>query len=182
MINKFFFCIAAMLCFCVCNAQKTDKKLNEKLQDAIKGFNGDVGIYVKNLKTGKTVAINADTIFPTASIVKVPILMGVMDKLERKELDYDQELLYRDSLAYSSYDVVANLKDTAKIELKKVIMLMLTTSDNSASLWLQGLAGSGTRINTILDSLGFKDTRVNSRTPGRENNRTAYGWGQTTPN
>lgn len=162
-------------------AQSSDKKLNGKLQEAISGFNGDVGIYVKNLRTGKTVMINADTIFPTASIVKVPILIGVMDKLNKKELDYDQELVYRDSLANSDYDVVANLKDTAKILLKKVIMLMLTTSDNSASLWLQGLAGSGTRINAILDSLGYKDTRVNSRTPGRENNRSIYGWGQTSP-
>ena len=58
---------------------------------------------------------------------------------------------------------------------------MLSTSDNSASLWLQKLAGGGTRINEILDSAGFKTTRVNSRTPGRENYRTQYGWGQTTP-
>jgi beta-lactamase class A len=43
------------------------------------------------------------------------------------------------------------------------------------------LAGKGIRINKILDSLGLKDTRVNSRTPGRENHRTLYGWGQTTP-
>ena len=181
MIKQLVFSVSALLCFFLCNAQKTDKKLNEKLHDAIKGFNGDVGIYVKNIRTGKTITINADTVFPTASIVKVPILIGVMDKLEKKELDYDQQLLYRDSLAYSDFDVVANLKDTAKIELKKVMMLMLTTSDNSASLWLQGLAGKGTRINQILDSFGFKDTRVNSRTPGREDNRTIYGWGQTTP-
>jgi beta-lactamase class A len=60
-------------------------------------------------------------------------------------------------------------------------MLMLSTSDNTASLWLQSLAGKGTRINEILDSLGFKNTRVNSRTPGRELDRTIYGWGQTTP-
>jgi beta-lactamase class A len=59
--------------------------------------------------------------------------------------------------------------------------LMLTTSDNTASLWLQSLAGKGTRINEILDSFGLIYTRVNSRTPGRENNRTPYGWGQTTP-
>ena len=58
---------------------------------------------------------------------------------------------------------------------------MLTTSDNTASLWLQSLAGKGTRINEILDSLGLIYTRINSRTPGRENNRTQYGWGQTTP-
>ena len=58
---------------------------------------------------------------------------------------------------------------------------MLTTSDNTASLWLQSLAGKGTRINELLDSMGFVQTRVNSRTPGREAIRTVYGWGQTTP-
>src|SRR5258705_1071291 len=165
----------------VAAAQKTDKKLQAKLQESIIGFNGDIGIYVKNLRTGKTVSINADTVFPTASIVKVPILIGIMDKLNRKELDYNQELVYRDSLLYSDYDILGSFRDTVKIPLKKVIMLMLTTSDNTASLWLQSLAGKGTRINEILDSIGFKDTRVNSRTPGREDNRTVYGWGQTTP-
>lgn len=161
-------------------AQKADKKLQSKIEEAIKGFNGDIGIYVKNLRTGKIVTINADTVFPTASIVKVPILVGVMNKIEKGELDYNQELLYRDSLLYSDYDVLGGFRDTVKIPLKKVVMLMLTTSDNTASLWLQSLAGTGTRINQILDSLGFKSTRVNSRTPGRENNRATYGWGQTT--
>jgi beta-lactamase class A len=163
------------------SGQKTDKKLNEKLQEAIAGFNGDIGIYVKNLHTGKTVAINADIVFPTASIVKVSILLGIMDKIEKGELIYDQPLEYKDSLLYAGSDILGSFKSGEKVLLKKVMMLMLTTSDNTASLWLQSLAGTGTRINEILDSLGFKDTRVNSRTPGRENNRTVYGWGQTTP-
>jgi beta-lactamase class A len=163
------------------SGQKTDKKLNKKLQDAIAGFNGDIGIYVKDLRTGKTVAINADTVFPTASIVKVSILLGIMDKIEKGDLIYDQPLEYKDSLLYAGSDILGSFKSGEKVLLKKVMMLMLTTSDNTASLWLQSLAGTGTRINEILDSLGFKDTRVNSRTPGRENNRTVYGWGQTTP-
>ncbi len=162
-------------------AQKTDKKLQAKLQTAITGFNGDIGIYIKNLRTGKTVSINADTIFPTASIVKVPILLGIMDKINKGELQYDSSLTYEDSLLYEGSDILGSFKNNEKIVLKKVIMLMLTTSDNTASLWLQSLAGKGTRINEILDSLGMKNTKVNSRTPGRENNRTQYGWGQTTP-
>ena len=162
-------------------AQKTDKKLHAKLTEMIKGFNGDIGIYVKNLRTGKTVSINADTIFPTASIVKVPILLGIMDKIEKGELKYDQQLTYKDSLLYEGSDILGSFKSDEKILLKKVMMLMLTTSDNTASLWLQSLAGKGTRINEILDSLGLVSTRVNSRTPGREANRTQYGWGQTTP-
>lgn len=161
--------------------QKIDSKLQNKLEEAIKGFNGDIGIYIKNLRTGKTVSINADTIFPTASIVKVPILLGIMDKIHKGELAYDSTFVYKDSLLYEGEDILGSFKNDEKILLKKVMMLMLTTSDNTASLWLQSLAGKGTRINEILDSLGFIYTRVNSRTPGRENNRTQYGWGQTTP-
>ena len=162
-------------------AQKTDKKLEAKLKEAISGYNGDIGVYVKNIRTGKTVAINADTIFPTASIVKVPILLGIMEKIQKGELKYDEEIIYKDSLLYEGEDILGSFKSNEKIALKKVMMLMLTTSDNTASLWLQSLAGKGTRINEILESLGMKNTRVNSRTPGRENNRTQYGWGQTTP-
>jgi beta-lactamase class A len=44
-----------------------------------------------------------------------------------------------------------------------------------------GLAGGGVRINQILDSMGIINTRVNSRTIGREHNKEMYGWGQTTP-
>lgn len=180
-MKKILLLLLSLYFFGHCPAQKTDKKLYSQIALLLKDFKGDVGVYVKNLKTNKIVAINADTVFPTASIVKIPILIGIMDKIENKTFDYHQKLVYRDSLAYSDFDVTANLKDTAKIEMAKVIMLMLTTSDNTASLWLQKLAGGGARINEILDSAGFKATRVNSRTAGRENNRTQYGWGQTTP-
>jgi beta-lactamase class A len=162
-------------------AQKQDKKLERQVQELIKGFNGDVGIYIKNLENGKTVAINADTVFPTASIVKIPILIGVMDKINRGELSYHQSLTYKDSLLYAGVDILGSFKNDEKINLSKVIMLMLTTSDNTASLWLQSLGGKGTRINELLDSMGFVATRVNSRTPGREAIRNIYGWGQTSP-
>jgi len=55
-------------------AQKINKKLQQQLETLTTGFKGDVGIYVKDLHTGKFASINADRIFPTASMVKVPIL------------------------------------------------------------------------------------------------------------
>ncbi len=163
------------------HAQKTDRKLQTKIEELIKDFHGEIGIYIKELKTGKTVAINADTVFPTASMVKVPILLGIMDKINKGELSYHQPLVYKDSLLYAGVDILGSYKNNETIDLSKVLMLMLTTSDNTASLWLQSIAGTGTRINQIMDSLGFVATRVNSRTAGRENNRIMYGWGQTSP-
>lgn len=179
MKTVFLFLVALTTLFA--DAQKIDKKLQKKIEESIKGFNGDIGVYAKNLRTGKTISINADSIFPTASIVKVPIMVGVIDKIERGELDYTQILTYKDSLLYAGEDILGSFKNDEKIALKKVMMLMLTTSDNTASLWLQSLAGTGSRINTILDSLGFRHTRVNSRTEGRREDWKIYGWGQTTP-
>lgn len=161
--------------------EKVDHKLQQKLNDLVKGFNGDVGIYVKNLKTGKIASVNADTIFPTASMIKVPITCGVFNKIEKGELDYHASLTYCDSLLYAGEDILGSFKDSEKIALSKVLMLMITTSDNTASLWSQLLAGTGTAINEVMANNGLKDTRVNSRTPGRRENQKQFGWGQTTP-
>ncbi len=165
----------------VAGAQRTDRKLQKAIQPMISHYRGDIGIYIKNLRTGKITAFNADTVFPTASIVKVPIFLGITDRMNRGELSYDSSFIYKDSLLYEGSDILGSFKSGEKISLKKLVLLMLSTSDNTASLWLQSLAGTGTRINGLLDSLGFVHTRVNSRTPGREENRTQYGWGQTTP-
>ena len=159
----FFFCL---LIGCIqLNAQKTDKKLQHLIKTLLQGFRGDIGVYVHDLKKNRVVAVHADTVFPTASMVKVPIMIGVMDKISKKELDYHQSLTYKDSLLYEGVDILGSFKNNEKIDLSKVMMLMLTTSDNTASLWLQSLAGTGTRINQLMDSLGFPNTKVNSRTP-----------------
>ena len=162
-------------------AQNINKKLQKSVQALVNDYKGDIGIYIKSLKTGKVVQINADTVFPTASIVKVPILIGIINKIKLGELSYHQEFSYNDSMLYAGVDILGSFKNGEKIELSKLIMLMLSMSDNTASLWLQKLAGTGTVINNLMDNNGFKYTRVNSKTAERENDRTQYGWGQTTP-
>ena len=163
------------------NAQPVDTALEKKIRELTQGFQGDVGVYVRHLKTGKTVALNADTLFPTASMIKIPITIGVFNKIEKGEIAYDSILTYKDSLLYAGEDILGSFKNGEKISLSKVLMLMITTSDNTASLWCQSMAGTGVEINRWLSENGFSQTRVNSRTVGREANRSRYGWGQTTP-
>lgn len=161
---------------------KQDDALQARLEQAVAGFRGDVGVYVRNLRTGQTAAIRADELFPTASMIKVPILLATFQAMENGTLAFGQKLLYTDSLAYSEEDdLLALVQDSSTVELAKVAMLMITTSDNTAALWLQSLAGTGVAINQWLAGHGFDSTRMNSRTPGRQDNWKQYGWGQTTP-
>jgi beta-lactamase class A len=161
-------------------ASRRDAGLQARIDALVKGFHGDVGIYVQHLASGRSAAIRADETFPTASMIKVAILAGVFDAVERGALRMDTVLTYRDSLEYAGDDLTARLRDSARVSLAKIAMLMITTSDNTAALWLQGIVG-GANINRWLEHQGFDSTRVNSRTAGREDQRARFGWGQTTP-
>jgi len=179
---KILFAFAFLLSATTLSAQKTDMRLQAMLTKLVDGFHGDVGIFVYDLAKNKTASVNADTIFPTASMVKVPILTGLMYKIHNDDFTYHQEMLFTDSVRYSEgQEILASFRDSTKIPLNELVMLMMSMSDNGASLWLQGLSGGGTQINSYMDSLGLKYTRVNSRTPGRKENYNLYGWGQTTP-
>jgi beta-lactamase class A len=158
---------------------RNDPKLQKIIEDATSGFNGVIGVYVENLKTGKFAEVNADTIFPTASMIKIPIMIGTFSHILNGKLRYDQILTYKDSLKYDD-GLVGSFRDSTKIPVSELIYLMESVSDNTASLWLQGLV-KGQRINQLMDSLGMQNTRVNSRTPDRSAFQKTYGWGQTTP-
>jgi beta-lactamase class A len=183
-MKKFFYLVTLIS---ICTNQysysqfRTDKKLEAKLKILIDSFHGTAGIYTRNLKTGKEVAINADTIFPTASIVKVPILIAMFNKIQQGEFIYHQPLLYRDSIGRGGSGLMQYFKDSTKIDLSNVISLMITHSDNTAAVWCEKMAGGGVTINKWLEAEGYQSTRVNSRTPGRQKYYDQYGWGQTTP-
>ena len=59
--------------------------MKEKLVEVAKDFKGDYGLYVRNLNTGVKVEINADKVFPTARMIKVPILCSLFDRINRGE-------------------------------------------------------------------------------------------------
>ncbi|MEO6593230.1 MAG: serine hydrolase [Planctomycetota bacterium] len=155
--------------------------LRDELGAHVHGFRGQVGVYVQHLTTGEQIAIGADETFPTASMIKVPILAALLAKVDRGELDYHQELTYTKDRLYPGDDLLGAFAFGSKVALAKVAMLMITTSDNTAALWCQELAGTGTAINAWLAEQSFAVTRVNSRTPAREADKQACGWGQTTP-
>lgn len=164
------------------SSPKPEQDLKVELNGLVKDFRGDVGIYVHNLKTDQTVEINADSLFPTASMIKVPIMLKIFDMIDHNELAYDSELTwYADSINYPyEYGILSSFQEGKTIHLDEVVSLMITYSDNHAALWCQKIA-KGERINEWVDSHGFSKTRINSRTEGRQGDWEKYGWGQTTP-
>ena len=154
----------------------------DEIRKLIENFEGIAGVYVKDLVTGATFDINADTLFPTASMIKVTIMVKVFDRIEKGELDYRDVFEYGPESEYQyAGDIISDLKPGTEVILAELIHLMMSASNNTASLWNQYLAGTGTAINEKMAELGMENTRVNSRTDGRSDAFSQYGWGQTTP-
>jgi beta-lactamase class A len=167
-----------------CNRNISKATLQPILENAVKNFRGQVGLYVYCPKTGMEAGMNMDSVFPTASMIKVPILCKLWDKIHAKQLSPDSLIQFNaDSLHYpwKGEDALSRFKPGEDISIRNLMTHMITFSDNHASLYLQDLAGTGTAINEFLAKQGYINTRVNSRTPGREAARNIYGWGQTSP-
>ena len=164
------------------STMKTDLELQNKLESIVSNFKGIAGVYVINLTNNSSASINGDSIFPTASMIKIPIMLTIFDKISKGEMQFNQELAYEGEHNYVyEPDFINRLEKGTKVSISKLLSLMIGYSDNTASLWLQHLAGTGTEINDWLSINGYITTRVNSRTPGRENEYKQFGWGMTTP-
>jgi beta-lactamase class A len=161
---------------------RNDTVLERRIRALMEGFRGDAGVYVRHLGTGATVAVRADETFPTASMIKVPIMIALYDGVEAGRWALADQHPFPDSLRRDdAEDVLKHFQDGAPISLEKLAFLSMSLSDNTASVWLQRMVGGGEAINAWLDAHGFRTTRMNSRTPGREEAWREFGWGQTSP-
>jgi len=157
------------------------KKLEKELQALLNEFHGEAGLYVYHLKKNMELGINEDTLFPTASIIKVPILIGVFHKILNGELDFDSTFVYTKNRSRGGSGLLQFFEDSTKVDLDLILSLSIKHSDNVAAVWAQELAGGGESINRFLAELGYTATRINSSTEGRDEDYERYGWGQTTP-
>ena len=64
--------------------------LEKEIMNDLQQFNGQVGVYAKNLKTNKTIKYNQDTVFPTASTSKLIVALATYKYLYPKAPSYKQ--------------------------------------------------------------------------------------------
>jgi beta-lactamase class A len=158
-----------------------DSVLEAELTQLVARLGGRAGIYARRLGTEQEVSINADEVFPTASMIDIPLLVGLFAGLEDGRFQLLDEMSYDTSFATpGGADVLHKLRPAATVTLWRLAGLMITVGDHVAGHWIQQLVG-GENVNEWLSANGFEHTRVNSRVEGREDAQEAYGWGQTTP-
>lgn len=106
------------------------------LEEEIAKYNatGKVGVFIQDVKTGAWLGINEKEEFLPASLLKIPIMMAILKKVEREEITLKDKiiLLEEDIATTHRYGSLYELGAGAEVTLAKLLTKMVTYSDNVA--------------------------------------------------
>ncbi|HEU4631372.1 MAG TPA: serine hydrolase [Gemmatimonadaceae bacterium] len=160
--------------------------LRHTLDSLADAHHGVVGYTVHNLDTGERLERRGDETFPTASLIKVPILVTVYDLVERGELSLGDPLTILKIDQVPGSGVLQRFHNGTEITVGDAAWLMTIISDNTATnLLLDRIVIR--RVWDKMESLGLHHTKVHSKTFLRSSSvamdsSVKYGLGVTTPN
>jgi beta-lactamase class A len=178
---------SAFLCMAAAPAPQRAASLAARIEQKIRAFHGEMGIYAKDLSTGEIVSVNADQRFPTASLIKVAVMAEVFRQIDAGKLAHDTTVTLKESDKAGDETVPLNmLHPGVVLAVDDLLRVMIAYSDNTATNLLVGLVGTA-NVDALLDSYGLTKTRLYRPTfrdghadvlPGEEKE---YGLGSTTP-
>ncbi len=154
-------------------------KLKEAIEDEIINFKGKVGIIIKDLDMNLEISVNKDKLFPSASLVKIPIMAACFDAIDKGKIQSDSLLLLKSHHKVPGSGELKHEPQGAQFNIKQLIELMISESDNTACNMLIELLGFD-YLNESFERLGLRDTNISrsmmdfkSREEGRENYTTS---------
>jgi beta-lactamase class A len=135
------------------------KSLFPRIYQLISQFDGKPGIAVKNFTTSDEFYYHADERFPTASVIKLPIMVEVFYQVKEGKLKLTDKLIYHKRARSPGSGVIQYLSDGLKLTVLDATTLMIILSDNTATNLLIDILGV-ININTRMESLGFKNIKL----------------------
>ena len=138
--------------------------LDERIQEALNGFQGKAWIYAKNLDTGKDYALRADEQTRTASTIKLAIMAETFHQVAQGKLKWDDEIVLTKERKQGGSGILFEFSDNTKIDLQTALHLMIVVSDNTATNLVLDKVGSD-NVNDFMDSLGLSNIKSMRKKP-----------------
>jgi beta-lactamase class A len=160
-------------------------RLRARLEGVTADHAGVVGVSIRDLGTGQSVSIRGDEPFPSASLIKVAVLVTLLDEVSqgRIRLDERSTLVTRDRVG--GWGILKHMASGLAPTLEDLAWLMITLSDNTATNLILDKVDVRT-VGAKMEALGLPRTKIHSKTFRREtsvamDSSVVYGLGVTTP-
>jgi beta-lactamase class A len=160
--------------------------LEDRIAPLAKAHKGKLAVAVKDLTTGEEFYLNADEVMPTASLIKLPVMVETYWQADAGKVKLDTSVtLKKDDKVPGSGILTGHFSDGATFPLRDAVRLMIVFSDNTATNLVLDQIGIPS-TNERMEKLGLKNTKINAKvfkgsTTSIAPERTKkYGLGSTT--
>lgn len=135
------------------------KQLEAQIEQVRSGFHGRMAVYMKNLTTGEEIALDADRIHETFSIIKVPIMVEVLRLAESGAISLSDRVELKAADARWPSGVLYTLDPGLRPTIKDLLTLMIIISDNAATDMLGDKVGRA-NVTKTMRALGLEKTTI----------------------
>lgn len=132
-----------------------DKIPHCELTSLIENFHGTVGLYIHITDSGETFTWNADHVFPSASVIKLPMLALLLKDVSEGRLHLEDRIPIHPSNRVGGTGILYELDDDYIPSLSVLARLMIVLSDNTATNQIIDLLGMN-RVNEYCLASGYK--------------------------
>lgn len=131
----------------------------DRITPIVSTFPGEIGVFAKELSTGDTIALNADVRFPTASVIKVAVMVEALSQVADGTLALDRTVTLREGAKVGGSGTLREMHDGLEVTVRDLLHLMIVISDNTATNLLLEKVGT-LKVNARMKEYGLEHTRI----------------------
>ena len=136
--------------------------LRQKLTNEISQFKGETGIVVKDLETGWELSYGKNQPFPSASLVKIPLMAACFLAANQGRIKLNRNIALKSVDKLTGSGVLKNMPAGTTFSVQRLIGLMIYDSDNTATNIVTNLLGID-YLNSTFKAFGLKDTELSRK-------------------
>ncbi len=134
-------------------------QLQDRVQAELSEFPGVAGFCLQDLTTQDTVGWHDQEIFPVASTIKIPVLVTLLVRAARGEVDLQERIALTADMLTPGSGVLTYLEGPLELSILDIAQLMIMVSDNTATNLCIDWAGMA-ETNELMASLNLHHTRI----------------------
>ncbi len=159
--------------------KQTWQNLRDILEKKVTSFKGTISVVIEDLDSEWEIAFNKDKLIPSASLVKVPIMLSCFYAAQDGKISLKDTVTLKPSEKVSGSKILGKESVGSIFTVEELLNPMITQSDNAAANVLIDFMGFDT-LNTYFKKMGLKNTNIarkmmdfEERREGEENYTTA---------
>lgn len=133
--------------------------LKDVVTEVAEGFDGVLGVSIRHLRTGETTRVKGRTLFPMASVFKVPVIVEYFRQVDEGKLDPNEVHFVTDVDKVPGSGILKELTEGMPVTYRDLLHLMMMVSDNTATDLIAAKVGFD-NVNEAMRSFGLRKTSV----------------------